>query len=928
MGLKNLRFPNLSPLGINRTSIEVPFSTLIIKKIKICLKFTNYLVGVLAKGNYKKDNSQIKKHNGNPYPNKNSTIHNIPPIDDMYQNWFLDYASYVILERAVPAIEDGLKPVQRRILHAMKEMDDGRYNKVANIIGQTMQYHPHGDASIAEAIVHLGQKDLLIDTQGNWGDSRTGDSAAAARYIEARPSTLAHSILYSPRITNWQLSYDGRKKEPVTLPVKFPLLLAHGVEGIAVGLATKIVPHNFCELLEGAITILQGNETHLVPDFPTGGLMDCAAYNEGKRGGKIRLRARISIVDSRTLAIREIPYGTTTGSLIESIIRAYEQGKIKIKQVIDNTAENVEILVHLVPGQSPDVTLDALYVFTDCEVSISPNACVIKDEKPTFIGVNELLQYSTLRTKDILQQELTLQHQALQEKILLSSLEKIFIEHRIYRDIENCETWEQVLSIIDQGLAPYKSKFYRPITHQDLVQLTEIKIKRISKYDSNRAVDALTALGKELAQVAHHLQHLTAYTIQYFQQLLKTYGTGKERRTEIKAFDTIAAHAVAATNQKLYINRKQGFIGYGLKKDELIGDCSDLDDIIIFRKDGTCLVVKIAEKVFVGKDIIHAAVYKKNDQRRVYNLIYLDGQTGIVRAKRFQMSGIIRDKEYHLTMGSAGSRVIYFTDNPNGNAEIVTVVLSPSSAARHKVFEFDFASLQIKGRNSQGNILTKYTVKKIQLKTAGQSTLGALEIWYDEHIGKLNTESRGKYIGTFKEGEYILVLLHSGHYMLTSYALNNHYDSEQILLLEKFKPQGVVSVVYYDGRSKQHYVKRFHIETTTLDKKFFLISEDKHSHLVLATTEPTPALSIQYAPTTESPKQNLVYDLEHVPIKGWKAVGNKLSTYPIAEPFDHGPYSTMSSACCLESVQPNTQENLTVLFYSHSRLQNKNPVLT
>lgn len=821
----------------------------------------------------------ILDNSTNPTPP--AVIHEITPIGNMYQNWFLDYASYVILERAVPAIEDGLKPVQRRILHAMKEMDDGRYNKVANIIGQTMQYHPHGDASIAEAIINLGQKELLIDTQGNWGDVRTGDSAAAARYIEARPSALAHAILYSPQITTWQLSYDGRKKEPITLPVKFPLLLAQGVEGIAVGLATKILPHNFCELLEGAIAILQGKKTNLLPDFPTGGLIDCSAYNEGKRGGRIRLRARIEVVDKKTLAIREIPYGTTTGTVIDSIIRAYERGKIKIKQVIDNTAQNVEIIVHLAPGQSPDVVIDALYVFTDCEVSISPNACVIMDGKPTFIGVNELLAYNTQHTKDILEQELTLQHKALQEKILFASLEKIFIEKRIYRDIEESETWEAVLTTINKGLTPYKKQFYREIIEEDLVRLTEIKIKRISKYDSQKANDMLQALEQELTEVKHNLQNLTTYTIQYFKNLLKKYGTGRERKTEIRTFDTIEAHAVVANNQKLYINRKQGFIGYGLKKDELIGDCSDLDDIIIFRKDGKCLVVKIAEKVFVGKDIIHAAIYKKNDERRVYNMIYVDGATGIAKAKRFQMIGIIRDKEYDLTMGKAGSRIIYLTDNPNGNAEVITIVLSPNSKARNKIFDFDFADLQIKGRSSQGNIITKYTIKKVQLKVQGQSTLGALEIWYDAHIGKLNTESRGKWLGTFQEEDRILVILKNGQYMLTNHALTNHYDSEQILLLEKFDPASVISAVYYDGKSKQYYIKRFHIETTLVDKKFTFISEAKNSKLILATINPNPQINIDYKVSTKEPVQSLVYDLGDVPVKGWKAVGSRLSKYTI-----------------------------------------------
>jgi len=809
------------------------------------------------------------------------TIHEITPIGNMYQNWFLEYASYVILERAVPAIEDGLKPVQRRILHAMKEMDDGRYNKVANIIGQTMQYHPHGDASIGEAIINLGQKELLIDTQGNWGDVRTGDSAAAARYIEARPAPLAHAILYSPAITTWQLSYDGRKKEPVTLPVKFPLLLAQGVDGIAVGLATKILPHNFCELIEGSMAILQGKTPTLLPDFPTGGLVDCTNYQDGKRGGKVRLRARIEILDKKTLIIREIPYGTTTTALIESIIQAYEKGKIKIKQVVDNTAEKVEILVHLAPAQSPDVTMDALYVFTDCEVSISPNACVIKEGKPVFVGVNELLTYNTHRTREVLQQELTIQHKALQEKILFASLEKIFIEQKIYRNIEESETWEQVIQTIDQGLEPYKKQFYRSITREDITSLTEIKIKRISKYDSQKSADALLALEKELAEIQHHLDSLTAYTIQYYKNLLKKYSPGRERKTEIKTFDTIEANTVVATNQKLYVDRKQGFIGYGLKKDELIGDCSDLDDVIIFRKDGKCMVVKIAEKVFVGKDIIHAAVYKKNDERRVYNLIYLDGKSGITKAKRFQVLGIIRDKEYDLTAGNLGSSILYLTDNPNGNAEVVTLVLSPSSTARNKVLDFNFAALQVKGKSGQGNTLTKYAVKKIQLKSQGQSTLGAQEIWYDTHIGKLNTEGRGTKLGSFQGEDRTLLIFKNGQYMVANYELTRHFETELLLFVEKFDPTSIISAVYYDEKAKQYYVKRFHIQTTTLDKKISFLPEDKQAKLILATTLAHPQISLQYKESSPQPAQTLLYDLGDLPIQGWKAAGSKLSKYTI-----------------------------------------------
>jgi topoisomerase-4 subunit A len=827
------------------------------------------------------DKSEFNHQPVDPLQSSNSP--HVNSLGDMYEHWFLDYASYVILERAVPAMEDGLKPVQRRILHAMKEMEDGRYNKVANIIGQTMQYHPHGDASIAEAIINLGQKELLIDTQGNWGDMRTGDSAAAARYIEARLSPLALDILYSPQITSWQLAYDGRKKEPMTFPVKFPLLLAQGVEGIAVGLATKILPHNFCELIQGAIAIFQGKTPTLLPDFPTGGLVDCTTYQDGKRGGKVRVRARIEILDKKTLAIRDIPYSTTTNSLIESIIKAHEKGKIKIKQVVDNTAQDVEILVYLAAGQSPEVAIDALYVFTDCEFSISPNACVIVEDKPAFLGVTELLTYSTHRTRELLHQELLLEHQALQEKMLFASLEKIFIEKRIYRNLEECETWEQVLDSIAQGLAPYQAQFYRPITEEDLVRLTELKIKRISKYDSQRAVDALHGLEKELTQVAHYLANLTEYAIQYFKELLKKYGLGKERKTELRTFDAIEAHTVAAVNQKLYVNRKQGFIGYGLKKDELIGDCSDLDDIIVFRQDGKCLITKVADKVFVGKDIIHAAVYKKNDERRIYNLVYLDGTTGITRVKRFQMLGIVRDKEYELAKSHASSQVLYLTDNPNGEAEAITIILSPGCAARNKVFDFDFSTLDIKGRNAQGNLLTKYPVKKIRLKAAGQSTLGGLSIWYDPTVGRLNTEQRGRLLGTFQEDDRILVILKDGHYLLTNYALTNRYEPGQVLLLEKFSPDQPISAVYYEGKTKQYYVKRFCLETTTLDKKFCFITETKDSKLLLATSTPDPQLAIQYRTSSSQPTQNLIYDLAEVGIKNWKALGNRLSNHSISQ---------------------------------------------
>lgn len=811
------------------------------------------------------------------------TLHDIMPVRDIYQSWFLDYASYVILERAVPAIEDGLKPVQRRILHAMREMDDGRYNKVANIIGQTMQYHPHGDASIGEALIHLGQKELLIDMQGNWGDVRTGDGAAAPRYIEARPSKFALEVLYNPAITAWQLSYDSRKKEPTTLPVKFPLLLAQGAEGIAVGLATKILPHNFCELLQASIDVLRGKKVQLLPDFPTGGAVDCSAYNEGQRGGKVRIRASIEPLDKKTLVIKDLPYGTTTTSLIDSIIKANDKGKIKVKKVLDNTAQNVEILVHLAPGQSPAVTIDALYAFTDCEISVSPNACVILDEKPVFLSVNALLEHSTCRTQALLQQELEMQQAKLLEQILFASLEQIFIEQRIYHSIEACKTWEAILATIDQGLAPYKKDFYRPITEEDLIRLTEIKIKRISKYDITQAQDKLRALQETLAQVQHDLQHLTAYTIQYFKNLLKQYGQGRARKTELRSFDTIAAHAVAANNQKLYVNRKAGFIGYGMKKDELLGECSDLDDVIVFRKDGQCLVTKVAEKGFVGQGIVHAAVFKKNDDRRVYNLAYVDGATGQTMVKRFQMLGITRDKAYDLTKGTPKSRLLYLTDNSNGEAEVITVVLSDLAKARNKVFDFDFATLDIKGRAAQGNILTKHAVRKIRLKTAGQSTLGAVDIWYDGTVGRLNKAGRGTLLGSFQAQDRILVVLQDGHYMLTSCDLNHRYDPEQIVLLAKWLPEQPLAAVYYDGKTQQYFVKRFCIETTTLDKKFFFIAAAKGSRLVLATTAAQPQLSITYRTSTQAPLQKLQYELDTLDVKGWKAQGSRLTKHQVTQ---------------------------------------------
>ncbi|HCX22138.1 MAG: DNA topoisomerase IV [Flammeovirgaceae bacterium] len=813
---------------------------------------------------------------------KEEELHGSTPVSGMYENWFLDYASYVILERAVPAIQDGFKPVQRRILHAMKEMDDGRFNKVANIIGSTMQYHPHGDASIGDAIVNLGQKDLLIETQGNWGDVRTGDSAAASRYIEARLSKFALDVVFNPQTTDWQLSYDGRKKEPVTFPVKFPLLLAQGVEGIAVGLSTKMLPHNFIELIEAAINVLKGKKVTLYPDFLTGGKIDVSDYNDGKRGGKVRVRAKIEELDSKTLVIKDIPYGTTTTSVIESIIKANDKGKIKIKKVIDNTAKDIEIQVQLAPNTSPDITIDALYAFTDCEVSISPNACVIIDDKPHFLGVTEILKTSVEQTVDLLRQELEIRKSELMEKLLFSSLEKIFIENRIYRDIEECETWEDVLITIDKGLDPYKPDFYREITQDDIIRLTEIKIKRISKFDSFKADELMRKLQEELEETEHHLANLTEYAIAYYQRLLDKYGKGKERKTEIANFDTITAAVVAANNAKLYVNREDGFIGYGLKKDEFVCDCSDIDDIIIFRRDGICQVTRIQDKVFVGKNIIHVGVFKKGDERMVYNLAYLDAKSGRSMVKRFQVLSVTRDREYDLTKGAKGSKVQYFTANPNGEAEVITVYLTSASSARKKVFDFDFSELEIKGRGAGGNILTRYPVKKIQFKSAGVSTLGGVKIWYDEIVGRLNRDERGRYLGNFNPEDQIIVFYKDGSYELTSFELTNRYEPNQIIILSKFKADVPVNAIHYDAENKVFYVKRFLVETTTSNKRFGFISESKGSKLMFASNSKNTKVEVVYKDGRSKEKQELDL-LEVIDVKGWKAIGNKCPIQNIQE---------------------------------------------
>lgn len=825
-------------------------------------------------------------------------IHDVATVNGMYQNWFLDYASYVILERAVPAIEDGLKPVQRRILHAMKEMDDGRFNKVANVIGQTMQYHPHGDASIGDAMVNLGQKDLLIETQGNWGDIRTGDGAAAPRYIEARLSKFALDVVFNPDITEWQMSYDGRKREPTTLPVKFPLLLAQGVEGIAVGLSTKIMPHNFRELCKASIDVLRGRDIQLFPDFPTGGLCDVTNYNGGLRGAKIRLRATIEKADKTMLVIRDIPYGTTTTALMESIVKASEANKIKIKKVVDNTAAAVEIQVHLPTGVSPDLTMDALYAFTDCEISISPNTCVIIEEKPRFVGVEDMLKLSTQKTVRLLERELEIRQDELQEKWHSASLEKIFIENRIYRKIEECETWEDILQTIDAGLKKFvriegekprandaRIVLRRAITEDDLTRLTEIRIKRISKFDGFKAEEYIQRLETELAEVADHLANLTRYAINYFEGLLKKYGVGRERKTQLRTFDVVTAQKVAVANQKLYVNYADGFVGYGLKKDEKaveVTSCSDLDDIIAIRRDGTFTVSKIAEKTFVGKDILHVGVYNKNDDRLVYNMVYLDGASGISFAKRFLVTGITRDKVYDLTKGTKGTKTLYLTANPNSESEVVSIQLSDKAPARVKQFDFDFAELAIKGKGSMGNIVTKQPIKKITQKSRGDSTLGGRETFFDAVVGRLNTAGHGRYLGAFDTEDFILVVYKDGSYELKAADPAYHFDVPNIVLLRKLEKDTVLSAVYVEGDTKIHYVKRFKIETSTLEKRFTFISETKGSKLLAATAHPEPQVEIKLQRDKKADKEteNLLLH-EFIDVKGWKAMGNKLNYFKI-----------------------------------------------
>ena len=804
-------------------------------------------------------------------------------VSDMYQSWFLDYASYVILERAVPSGIDGLKPVQRRIFHSLKEMDDGRFNKVANVIGQTMQYHPHGDASIGEAIITIGQKDLMLDTQGNWGDVRTGDGAAAPRYIETRLSKFALAVAFNAKTTDWQLSYDGRKNEPVNLPMKFPLLLAQGAEGIAVGLSTKILPHNFCEIIDASIKYLKNKKFELFPDFLTGGMVDVSNYNDGKRGGKVRVRCHIEKVDNKTVLIKDVPFGITVPNLIESIVKANDSGKIKIKKVTDNTAAEVEVEIQLATGVSPDQTIDALYAFTHCEVSISPNICVIIDDKPRFITATELLKISTDSTKELLKKELEIKLRELEDNWHYSSLEKIFIEKRIYRNIEEEETWEGVISAIDKGLKPYKKLFFREITQEDIVRLTEIKIKRISKFDSFKADEHIKQVEKNLEDTKHHLAHLTEFAIAYFEDLLKTFGKGRERKTEIKIFDTIQVAEIAIINTKLYINREEGFIGTGLKKDELLLECSDVDQIIAFTREGKMKVIKVADKNFIGKDIIHAEIFKKNDDRTTYNMIYVDGKTGVSYAKRFNVTGITRDKEYDLTKGTPKSKVLYYTSNANGESEIVTVNLSAACKAKIKSFEFDFEELAIKGRSSMGNQVTKYPIKNIKLKQKGTSSLGGKKIWYDDVVGRLNIEEKGMYLGSFAEDDKILTFYSDGSYTLNTTELSNRFDADKVVMIGKFKPDAVVTSVYFDAEKKQFNVKRFKIETLTMNTRFQFIKEGEGNYLEWVTNIPSPIIKLKTGKKKFLPSEQIIHLEEFVDVMGWKAIGVKLCDKDLLE---------------------------------------------
>ena len=807
---------------------------------------------------------------------ENGSQETITKVTGMYKDWFLDYASYVILERAVPAIEDGFKPVQRRIMHSMKDLDDGRYNKVANIVGHTMQYHPHGDASIADAMVQIGQKDLLIDTQGNWGNILTGDRAAASRYIEARLSKFALDVVYNPKITEWQASYDGRRKEPINLPVMFPLLLAQGGEGIAVGLSTKILPHNFIELIDASVKHLKGKRFTILPDFPTAGIADFTHYNDGLRGGKVRVRAKISQRDKNTLVITEIPFGTTTSSLIDSILKANDKGKIKIKKIEDNTAAEVEILIHLPSGLSPDKTIDALYAFTSCETSISPLGCVIEDNKPYFVGVTEMLRRSTDNTVELLKSELEIKLGEFEEQWHFASLERIFIEKRIYRDIEEEETWDGVISAIDKGLQPHIKHLKRAITVEDITRLTEIRIKRISKFDIDKAQQKIDALEDQIAEVKHHLANLIDYAIAYFERLKKDYGEGKERKTEIRIFEDVDATKVVIRNTKLYVNREEGFVGTSLKRDEYVCDCSDIDDIIVFTNDGKMMVTKVDSKTFIGKNIIHVAVFKKKDKRTVYNMIYRDGKGGPSYVKRFAVTSITRDREYDLTNGSKGSALWYFSANPNGEAEVVTIMLRQVGSIKKLKWDLDFADVLIKGRASKGNLVTKYAIKRIELKEKGVSTLKPRKIWFDDTVQRLNVDGRGELIGEFRGEDRLLIINQTGVVKTIIPELTTHFDSDMIVL-EKWIPKKPISAIYYDGEKERYYVKRFLIEQEGKEESF--ISDHPDSQLEIVSTDWRPMAEVEFTKERgKDRKPNMEVDLEDfISVKGINALGNQLT---------------------------------------------------
>lgn len=806
-------------------------------------------------------------------------------LDGMYENYFLDYASYVILERAIPAIEDGLKPVQRRILHAMYQMNDGRFHKVANIIGQTMQYHPHGDAAIGDALVKLGQKDLMIDQQGNWGNIATGDGASAPRYIEARLSPFALEVAFNKDITEWQLSYDGRKNEPIHLPVKFPLLLAQGVEGIAVGLSTRILPHNFNELIDASIKILQDKSFTLYPDFQTGGYMDITDYKDGERGGKIKIRAKIEKQDKNTLIIREIPYSTTTSSLIDSVLKANDKGTINIKKITDNTAKDVEIVIDLTSGQSPELTIEALYAFTNCEISISPNACVIVDNKPMFLDVREILRRSTAHTKDLIRAELKIQEKELLDKYHFASLEKIFIENRVYHEIEEAETWESVLEIIDNEMRKYIAEpgeqltpgderlvLARPFIEEDILRLTEIKIKKISKHNKYKAEEAIQALLEEIRQTRHHLANLTEYCIAYFRHLREKYGKDQNRNTKITTFGDIEIQQVVANNSRLYVSYEEGFIGSGLKKATFIRECSDIDDVIAFRKDGRFQVSKIGDKVFMGKDLLYADIWYRGDERTTYHMVYFDGKSKRAYVKRFQVKAVTRDREYDLTKGSPGSRVLYFSVHPNGESEVIKITLSSNTKARNKVFEFDFGEMEIKGRQASGNILTKYAVRKVEQKALGGSTLDSLKVFMDNATGQLNTEERGRFVGEFEGADQLIIIHQDGSYELLDFDPNLRLPVESVYSVFRHQPDRVWNVLYYDGNKKWTMVKRFQIETSTTSQRFPFISENRSSRLLLVTPDSHTKVTYQ-----DSDKKEEVFVIEEfIDVKGWKALGNKL----------------------------------------------------